>query len=83
MATAVCAPSDEPQCMQKAAPGFTIPLQRGHTLVDTGCPSALPAGCTGVPHSGQNFLPVISLPQDVQDAIDVDSPCINANGTLM
>jgi len=27
--TAVCVLSDEPQCMQKAAPGFTTPLQRG------------------------------------------------------
>ncbi len=69
VATAVCALSDEPQCMQKAASGFMAPLQRGQTLVEADWLSAPPVGCTGVPHSGQNFLPVTSLPQDVQDAM--------------
>ncbi len=32
--TAVCAVSDEPQCMQKATPGLTIPLQRGQVFVE-------------------------------------------------
>jgi len=60
--------SAEPQCIQKAAPGFTAPLQRGQ-MVDALCI------CTAVPHSGQNFLPVTSFPQDVQVAI-IDPPAI-------
>ena len=68
--------------MQNAAPGFTTPLQRGHTCVELFSLSTLSVECTGVPHSGQNFLPVTSLPQDVQDAM-VLSPYEHANGHLM
>jgi hypothetical protein len=68
--------------MQNAAPGFTEPLQRGHTLAELFSLSTLSAGWTGVPHSGQNFLPVTSLPQDVQDAM-ILSPYEYANGHLM
>jgi hypothetical protein len=82
VATAVSLLSEAPQCMQNAAPGFTTPLQRGHTLCALFSPSMLPAGFTGVPHSGQNFLPVTSRPQDVQDAM-VLSPYEQANGHLM
>ncbi len=62
--------NDEPQCIQKAAPGFTSPLQRGQ-IDEANCVFAIGAlfSCTGVPHSGQNFLPVTSLPQDVQVVI--------------
>src|SRR5262249_8531200 len=61
----------EPQCIQKAAPGFTSPLQRGQVLNDAGGLLAfwMAGGCTGVPHWGQNFLPVTSAPQDVQFAM--------------
>jgi hypothetical protein len=61
-----CAPSDLPQCIQKAAFALTIPPQLGQDAVagSTGC------ACTGVPHSGQNFFPVTSKPQCVQVAID-------------
>ena len=68
--------------MQNAAPGFTTPLQRGHTFGELFSLSMLSAVCTGVPHSGQNFLPVTSLPQDVQDAM-ILSPYEHANGHLM
>ena len=56
--------------MQNAAPTLTTPLQRGQVLV-LAC-SAVAwdwVCCTGVPHSGQNFLPVKSFPQDVQVVI--------------
>lgn len=67
--------------MQKAAPAFTSPLQRGQTLgvagVTTGSDDALivagagaAAACTGVPHCWQNFFPLTSAPQDTQVAID-------------
>jgi hypothetical protein len=61
----------EPQCIQNAAPGFTSPLQRGQVVAEAN--DVFPAGallsCTGVPHCGQNFFPVTSLPQDVQVVI--------------
>src|SRR5579883_2713726 len=59
-AATACAPSEVPQCMQKAALAFTVPPQRGQLVV------AGSATWTGVPHSGQNFLPVTSWPQFVQ-----------------
>jgi hypothetical protein len=60
-------PNAEPQCIQNAAPGLTSPLQRGQ-VGEANCVFAIGVllGCTGVPHSGQNFFPVTSLPQDVQ-----------------
>ena len=60
--------------MQNAAPGFTSPLQRGQTLDEASCPliAGAPVGCTGVPHCWQNFLPVTSLPQEVQVAIGIN-----------
>lgn len=62
--------------MQNAAPGFTSPLQRGQVPGETDGLSAVGVvgGCTGVPHSGQNFLPVTSAPQDVQFAIFAKNP---------
>ena len=61
----------EPQCIQNAAPGFTSPLQRGQVVGEANCVLAIGLlfGCTGVPHSGQNFFPVTSLPQEVQVVI--------------
>jgi hypothetical protein len=59
--------------MQKAAPGFTTPLQRGQVLVEA---TGAAVGCTGVPHSGQNFFPVTSLPQDVQVVMGFHPPYI-------
>jgi hypothetical protein len=61
-AATACAPSEVPQCIQKAALAFTVPPQRGQ-LVVAGSASAT---WTGEPHSGQNFLPVTSWPQFVQ-----------------
>jgi hypothetical protein len=63
--------SEEPQFMQNAAPGLLTLLQRGQIgsaaiFVDGG---GL-VGWTGVPHSGQNFFPVTSVPQDVHVAIE-------------
>jgi hypothetical protein len=60
----------DPQCIQNAAPGLTSPLQRGQ-VGEANCVFAIGVllGCTGVPHSGQNFFPVTSLPQDVQVVI--------------
>jgi hypothetical protein len=66
--------SDDPQCMQNAAPGLTIPLHRGQVFVSTDPLAPVPVGCTGVPHSGQNFLPITSWPQDVQLAMDFHLP---------
>jgi hypothetical protein len=57
----------EPQCIQNAAPAFTSPLQRGQ--VGAAIAIGVLFSCTGVPHSGQNFFPVTSLPQDVQVVI--------------
>src|SRR5579883_1887993 len=59
-AATACAPSEVPQCIQKAALAFTVPPQRGQLVV------AGSATWTGVPHSGQNFFPVTSWPQFVQ-----------------
>jgi len=72
VAVATCGLNDEPQCIQNAAPAFTVPLQRGQVLVAAVllAPVPAPVGCTGVPHSGQNFLPVTSWPQEVQVAMD-------------
>jgi hypothetical protein len=61
-AATACAPSELPQCIQKAALAFTVPEQRGQVVVAA---SAV-AACTGVPHSGQNFFPVTVCPQFVQ-----------------
>src|SRR5436305_11420203 len=66
VATMACAASDVPQCMQNAAFCLTAPLQRGQVLVNASCPPFTAEACTGVPHSGQNFLPVTLFPQDVQ-----------------
>jgi hypothetical protein len=60
--------------MQNAAPGLTVPLQRGQVLVASASLAPVPVGCTGVPHSGQNFLPVTSWPQDVHVAMDFHLP---------
>jgi hypothetical protein len=60
--------------MQNAAPGLTVPLQRGQVLVAPGALWLEPVGCTGVPHSGQNFLPVTSWPQDIQVAMEFHLP---------
>src|SRR5450759_2116003 len=73
VATLVCATSDEPQCIQNDAPALMVPLQRGQTLVAASTVGAT-ATCTGAPHSGQNFLPVTSLPQDVHVAISLHTP---------
>jgi hypothetical protein len=61
----------EPQCVQNAAPGFTSPLQRGQVVAEANgmVPAGVLLSCTGVPHCGQNFFPVTSLPQDVQVVI--------------
>jgi hypothetical protein len=59
-----------------------MPLQRGHTFWASFSIWELSAECTGVPHSGQNFLPVTSLPQDVQDAMFL-SPYEHGYGHLM
>lgn len=65
-AATACAPSDLPQCIQKAALAFTVPPQCGQLVVAaSACTS-----CTGVPHSGQNFFPVTSLPHFVQGVMD-------------
>jgi hypothetical protein len=71
---ASCELNDEPQCMQNAAPVFTVPPQRGQVPVSSTALEPLPVGCTGVPHSGQNFLPVTSWPQEVQVAMDFHLP---------
>src|ERR1700730_7807226 len=73
VATLVCATSDEPQCIQNDASALMVPLQRGQTVV-AACIVGATTACTGVPHSGQNFLPVTSLPQDVHVAIDLNTP---------
>jgi hypothetical protein len=65
--------NEEPQFMQNDAPGRLALLQRGQVIwASTFDVGAL--GCTGVPHSGQNFLPVTSFPQDVHVAIDSHLP---------
>jgi hypothetical protein len=46
VAATACEPSDEPQCIQKAAPDLTASLQRGQSVVAAG----LAVACTGVPH---------------------------------
>ena len=61
------APSDLPQCIQKAALAFTVPPQVGQVVV-AGATGG--GACTGVPHSGQNFFPVTSKPHCVQVAMD-------------
>jgi hypothetical protein len=55
-----CAANELPQCIQKAVLAFTVPEQCGQVVV------AASAACTGVPQSGQNFLPLTSRPQFVQ-----------------
>ena len=47
VATIACELSDEPQCIQKADPGFTASLQRGQIVVVA---AGLASACTGVPH---------------------------------
>jgi hypothetical protein len=61
-----CAPSDLPQCIQKAALALTLPPQVGQAIIAGSAGGA----CTGVPHSGQNFFPVTLKPHCVQVAID-------------
>lgn len=61
VACVTCGLNEEPQCIQKAAPAFTSPLQRGQTLGAAGATTASEAAlivagagvavaCTGVPH---------------------------------
>ncbi len=59
--------------MQNDAPGLFVLLQRGQTGPAETFAGGL-VGCTGVPHSGQNFFPVTSLPQDVHVAIGSHLP---------
>lgn len=47
VAATACKLSDEPQCIQKAAPGLTASLQRGQIVVVA---AGLAVACTGVPH---------------------------------
>ncbi len=47
VAATACKLSDEPQCIQKAAPGLTASLQRGQIVVVA---AGLAIACTGVPH---------------------------------
>ena len=85
VAPVTCGLSEEPQCIQKAAPGLTSSLQRGQTFgvaattdgVDNKVAAAggVAASCTGVPQCWQNFFPVTSAPQDAQVAIDGPSSC--------
>jgi hypothetical protein len=67
-----------PQLEQKCSPGVLCLPQLEQKVV-AGAADPLAVGtavsCTGVPHSGQNFLPVTSLPQDVHVAMILDS-CI-------
>jgi hypothetical protein len=67
------AASEEPQFMQNDAPVRFAVLQCGQTGSAETFAGGL-VGCTAVPHSGQNFFPVTSFPQDVQVAIGSHLP---------
>ncbi|GAC1389009.1 MAG: hypothetical protein NVSMB38_01560 [Ktedonobacteraceae bacterium] len=60
--------------MQNAVLAFTSPPQRGQVSI-VFITGAI-VGCTGVPHCGQNFFPVTSLPQDAQVVIYLFLPFV-------